>query len=191
MCIAIYKPANTDIPEAYLHKAWIHNSDGGGFAFIKDGKVEIAKGFMKFSDWQEAYEEAVFLFPDSPFLIHFRIRSMGDRSPENTHPFEMACGGALIHNGTIRGTGAQYGEGKSDTALFVEKYGKALTFENVEMERHYLEDALDYNKLVILYDDGRHHILNKAYGVEENGVWYSNETYKPWQQRQGNSYCYT
>jgi hypothetical protein len=194
MCIAIFKPAGKEMKVEHLHQSWIGNSDGAGFAFIKDGEVVISKGYMTYKEFESAYLEAEFMFPDSPFLIHFRIRSMGERDAENTHPFKLPDGGALIHNGTISGTGAQYLVGKSDTALFVEKYGKALTYDIVEKEKLYIETSIDYNKLVILYPDGRHHILNKEYGVEHNGIWYSNDTFMPWAQRGGklgDGFCYT
>lgn len=185
MCLAIFKPAGVEMKEDYLHSGWVHNSDGGGFAFIKDGKVEVSKGYTTWKDFWDAYQEAEFMFSDSPFLIHFRIRSQGDRSVENTHPFVIEGGiGALIHNGTLVGTGSVYGTGKSDTALFVEKFGRALTFENVEENLKGLENAIGPgNKFAILYPDGRHHIVNKMRGTEEDGVWYSNQSYKPWQQR--------
>jgi predicted glutamine amidotransferase len=193
MCLAIFKPAGIDVPTDHLKKGWVHNSDGGGFAFVNDGKISVVKGFMTWKEWLDAFNEAEFMFPDSPFLIHFRIRSMGDRNAENTHPYELPDGmGALIHNGTLRGTGAEYMVGPSDTALFVKKFGKALTFDNVQAEKKLLESAIDsYNKFAILYADGRHHILNEEEGVTINGVWYSNDTFLPWQERTNGSYCYT
>lgn len=184
MCIAIFKPAGIEVPVDHLKKGWVHNSDGGGFAFVNEGKINIVKGLMNWKDWLETYQEAEFMFPDSPFLIHFRIRSMGDRDEANTHPYELPDGmGALIHNGTLRGTGAEYGTGPSDTALFTKKYGKALTFDIVEKEKMVLESAIEYNKIAILYADGRHQILNESLGMEMNGVWYSNDTFLPWQER--------
>lgn len=178
MCLAIFRPAGTDVPVEHLRNGWIGNPDGAGFAFVKDGEVEIRKGFMLLKDFSEAYKVAAEENPDSPFLIHFRIRSMGSREACNTHPYRLPDGGALIHNGTITGTGASYDKGDSDTMLFIKKFGESLTFDVVSSVKPALEKALDYNKLVMLWGDGRHFILNEASGWWEAGVWYSNGTFR-------------
>lgn len=179
MCLAIYKPASVTISEDNLRNGWIGNPDGGGFAFIQDDNVEIRKGFMTLKDFMAAYKLASEEHPDSPFLIHFRIRSMGARDQSNTHPYRLPDGGALIHNGTISGTGASYDNGDSDTQLFVRKYGDSLTFDIVNECKSDLEAALDYNKVAMLWSDGRHIILNESIGQWSEGAWYSNSTYRP------------
>lgn len=179
MCIAIYQPAKKEIPISHLHSSWVHNPDGAGFAFANKGKITHVKGLMTYKEFLEAYQVARKKYSNNPFLVHFRIRSAGDRKPDNTHPFMLKNGAALIHNGTIDGTGAKYDEGKSDTALFVEKYGDWLTFENVSKHKSELDLALGYNKIVILYPDKNRVILNEKDGVWDNDIWYSNHTFKP------------
>lgn len=178
MCLAIYKPASVLIPEDHLRNGWIGNPDGAGFAFIKDGEVEIRKGFMLLKDFMTAYKEAAESNPDSPFLVHFRIRSMGSREAINTHPYRLPDGGALIHNGTITGTGATWDTGDSDTQFFIKKYGDSLTFDIVTEIMDDLEKALDYNKLVMLWGNGKHIIVNESVGQWDEGVWYSNGTFR-------------
>lgn len=179
MCLAIYKPPSVVIPEEHLRAGWIANCDGGGFAFIQDDNVEIRKGFMTLKDFMAAYKLAADSYPSSPFLIHFRIRSMGARDQHNTHPYRLPDGGAIIHNGTLTGTGAEWDKGDSDTQLFVRQYGESLTFDIVNELKDDLEAALDYNKLAMLWPDGRHIILNEQVGQWEGGAWYSNGTFKP------------
>lgn len=182
MCLAIYKSPNSTISQEHLSNGWQSNPGGAGFAFVKKGKVEVNKGFMKLQDFLAAYNEAVKKNKKSPFLVHFRIPSMGHRLADNTHPFVFKHG-ALIHNGTITGTGAIHGTGESDTCKFAKRYGDLLTFEHVNAHKKEINAALSYNKIVILYNDGRHQILNEDDGVWLNGVWFSNKFFLSPQER--------
>lgn len=173
MCLAIFKPPGKDLTEAQLKSGWMGNPGGAGFCHIKNGRVVIEKGFMKLQDFLAAYNAAAKKNKKSPFLVHFRIPSMGHNLSTNTHPFEFTHG-ALIHNGTITGTGATHGTGPSDTAKFVERYGDKLTFANVEKLNREIGRALGYNKIAILYHDGTHQIINESEGAWIGGVWFSN-----------------
>lgn len=178
MCIAVLKPPKIEIDEKTLNLCWIHNSDGAGFAYVRNKRVEISKGHMTLQAFKEAYLATFARNKNSPFLIHFRIRTDGARNEENTHPFELACGGALIHNGVISGTGAK-DQGASDTALFVQKYGKVLTFDNISAHKKAIESAVGWNKLVTLYPDKSYQIINEVAGYWHDGAWYSNKTFEP------------
>lgn len=179
MCIAIYKPEKVVIKEETLNLCWVHNSDGAGFAYVRDGSVIVEKGFMGLKDFKEAYFTAFKSNKKSPFLIHFRIRTDGDRDAANTHPFELGNGGVMIHNGCLSGSASKYGEGPSDTNYFVQKFGQVLTFANISKHKKELEAAVGYNKLAFLFPDGNAAILNESSGVWSEGSWYSNHTFKP------------
>lgn len=181
MCLAIYKPAGVDIPTENLHQGWVKNSDGGGFAYVKGKRVVVSKGHMMWKDWIEAWDKAIKANPKSPFLAHFRIRSMGDRGPEHTHPYSFKHG-VMIHNGSLRGTGAVYGTGPSDTQKFLEAVGDNFTKEATEKHKLNIGNLIGYNKLVFLYPDKSHVIINEIDGVWDQGVWYSNRSYKNWRQ---------
>lgn len=177
MCLAIVQPKGTKVPLEFLQQGWIANPNGGGYAFVHDGKVAIRKGYMKLKDLLAAYSADLQSHPDSPFLIHFRITSLGETSAKFTHPFAIE-GGAMIHNGTLSGTGAKNGEGPSDTAIFAERYAKNLTFDLIAKNRPDWDEALKYSKVATLYDDGRYQIINEQDGFWEDGVWYSNRSHK-------------
>ena len=177
MCLAIAKPASVMIPEDHLRTGWVHNSHGAGYSFVKDGKVVICKGFMKLKEFMEAYLADAQANTDSPFIVHFRIASMGDNSDANTHPFPIE-GGALIHNGTLSGTSAVYSRGPSDTNRFAQMYSKHLSFDNIEKHKDKWNKALEYSKLVMLYDDKRYQIVNESLGLWVDGVWYSNTSFR-------------
>lgn len=179
MCIAIVKLPDADVSEANLRASRIANPDGAGFAYVKDGKVVVEKGFRTLNPFLEAYKKAVEANSASTFLIHFRIRSMGDKSSDNTHPF-LYDHGCMIHNGTLSGTGATWGEGESDTKKFVDRFKDNLTLEVVEANADKLGKAIGSgNKLAFLFHNGKHVIVNKDRGVQEDGVWYSNYTFRP------------
>ena len=177
MCLAIFKPAKVSIPPGNLDRGWQKNPDGAGFAYVHKGKIHIVKGLMTLKEFRAAYDAASKKFKDSPFLIHFRVRSQGDKNAENTHPF-MYKHGAMIHNGNIDGTGAVFGTGKSDTALFMEKFGDNLDYETLKDNKEDFDKALQWNKLVFLYPDKKHIIVNEKSGNWDNDVWYSTHAYK-------------
>ena len=185
MCLAIYKPAGAVLPEESIRNGWIANSDGAGYAFVYKGKVVTRKGFMTLKEFMEAYSADSKKYKKSPFVDHFRIRSMGDKSPDNTHPYPIADG-VLIHNGTLDGTSAKFGEGPSDTAQFCAMFGDKLTHSWVEQNKAKLSEAVSYNKLVMLYKTGDVHIINENLGNWHEGVWYSTYAYRG---RAANPYC--
>jgi predicted glutamine amidotransferase len=134
---------------------------------------------MTLKEFEEAFEKDNKQYgKKSAFVIHFRIRSQGDKSAENTHPFEIA-GGVLIHNGTLDGTGSEWGVGASDTALFCKAVGDELSYEAVAEKKQDLELAIGtYNKFVMLYEEGKHHIINEKQGNWNADTWYSNFSYR-------------
>lgn len=179
MCLAIVKPASVNLPVDHIRNGWIANSDGGGYGFVREGRAQIRKGFMKLKEFVTAYEKDLEDNPSSPFILHFRIGTDGAIGPENTHPFRIDTG-ILIHNGMLSGTAARRGTGPSDTALFVDKYKSNLNYDFVVKNKTKWNSALSSNKIAMLYDDGRYAIVNEALGWWVDGVWYSNQSFKGW-----------
>lgn len=173
MCVAIFKPPGVNIREEILRAAWEVNRDGAGFAFLKKGKVKISKGYMTFDAFKAAWDIHTQRHPSSPFLLHFRIRTQGAVDQERTHPFAVAEG-AMIHNGSIQGTGVTYNSEESDTSTFAKKLGARLTFTFTSSNKKELGEALGWNKLVFLYNNGKHVIINEDKGEWREGAWFSN-----------------
>lgn len=176
MCLAIVKLPDASVPEDNLKRGWIANPDGAGFAYVKDGKVVIEKRFMSYKAFREEYLRLSSLNSKSKFLIHFRIGTSGAKDASNTHPFAID-GGALIHNGCLTGTEAVWGTGASDTNMFANMFRSALSYDSVNNNMDKLNDALIGSKICLLYDDGRHLIINEKSGYWEKGVWYSNRSF--------------
>lgn len=198
MCVAIYSPANNNVPSiAYLKTAWTSNPDGAGFAYnTNDGRVRILKGFMTWDAFWKTFKDYSnkYNFYKRGVLIHFRIATHGGVNPECTHPFplvsdegymkktESIADYAVIHNGRISLTSSEtYSKDKmSDTMIFIQKYlaklaSNARWFNNpTNMELIY--DLID-SKMAIL--NGRGEIkCTSGFTKDEDGNYYSNDTYK-------------
>lgn len=174
MCIAICKKPGVKMKDEHLEESFSSHRDGAGYAFVRDGKVEIVKGLMTIGEFKEAYRRDEGANPESVFIIHFRTSTSGGKTPENTHPFRgKEC--AVIHNGVFFGT---YGSDKSDTSTLISAAAEKLTKKAVTEGLKKIEAHVgSYNKLVFLFDDNTYAIANESTGVWDEGVWYSNHSY--------------
>lgn len=179
MCICIHKPAGVTIPDKYLAEGFLSNPDGAGFA-VCDKRLGfiVRKGFFTIKDFNRAFNP----FRKAPALVHFRIATSGGVNPEMCHPF-LLCGGkyALIHNGIL---GIKPHVGKSDTATFADSVLTPLLESGIPHDspalRFLVEQAIGrYNKILIMDSSGKVAYFNEFSGHENEGIWYSNESYLP------------
>ena len=201
MCLIIVKPSGVAMPsDKYIVNAYNNNSDGFGIAWRQQGmsRVVIQKGIMTIA--------GVFSLLDSikdplnkTIMMHFRLATEGKICPENCHPFpisnkvsqlqalEVESRYAIAHNGIILAFnskrwgatvyGGTWNKDLSDTQEFILDYlagmGKALFNPKVlELIHEYTE-----SKFAILSPDAIKLIGDFE---EENGLYYSNTSYK-WQ----------
>ena len=126
-------------------------------------------------------------------------------TPENTHPFPLVADTsylqkpeskaeyAVIHNGIISMTCAKARQERttSDTLVFVRDYLSLIAQNRAWFRRHSnieLVEKLIDSKMAILNAAGD--IIMTSGFTEDNGVFYSNSTYKIARVRHG-SYCTT
>lgn len=209
MCIAIAKNSGVKCPSLdTLRNCWDSNPDGAGFAFNDAGRVVIKKGFMTWNDFKTAWlrYSKRYDFDNRGVLIHFRISTHGGTNPQNTHPFpviadtgmmqkpECVCDYAAIHNGIITMTSSQaYKERSvSDTLVFVRDYLSLIAQNKAWFKRrsnieliNLLIDA-PVSKMAIL--NGRGEIIYTDGFTEDNGILYSNTSYKTPRVRSGKKY---
>lgn len=178
MCLLICRKPGSEIPMAHLRNAFASNPHGAGYAYIRNGRVVIRRGFKDFRSFEQSYKTAD---PKSPHLIHFRWATHGPKSKDNCHPFRLPHGIAMGHNGII--SIATVGD-ESDTRAFI---GSVLTpdltdhgAEILEMPsfQRYIENQIGYSKLAFLRPDGSFIIYNEDMGDWVDGVWYSNKSYE-------------
>lgn len=179
MCIAIYKPEGKVISLATLKECYTSNPDGAGFMYAENKKLHIEKGFFSFQSFYDAFKK----HESKQAVIHFRIKTHGKIDTANCHPFAVNNSVGFVHNGVISG----YGDADfSDTVRFneailrplVSKWGNLALFQDPIIEL--IEGRIGYSKLVFLDRHGNHKIMNEHKGQWDDGVWYSNDSYKPY-----------
>ena len=177
MCIAIMKSANKKISKSTLRRCYDANPDGAGFMYAEDKKLVVKKGYFTFKEFYKEYKP----HGDKQALIHFRIKTHGPIDKDNCHPFLVNNSLGFIHNGIISGYGNNK---KSDTIEFneailqkiVAKHGNNSLFDDPMVEL--IENVIGYSKLVFLDRHGNYKIMNENKGSWDNGIWYSNSSYK-------------
>jgi glutamine amidotransferase len=179
MCIAIYKPEGKVLSLATLKECYTSNPDGAGFMYAENKKLHIEKGFFSFQTFYDAFKK----HESKQAVIHFRIKTHGKIDTANCHPFAVNNSVGFVHNGVISG----YGDADfSDTVRFneailrplVSKWGNLALFQDPIIEL--IEGRIGYSKLVFLDRHGNHKIMNEHKGQWDDGVWYSNDSYKPY-----------
>ena len=184
MCIIVYKPANTDMPDvSVFERCFEANSDGAGFMFRHDGRIEIRKGFLTFESLIAALEDEPLVsdWKSTEVGIHFRFATHGAKDVANCHPFPVSTNtgtlrashvrarAALMHNGII----PEFSSTKSvasDTRLFV----KVLAdMRNIDENAQFLLTGRGKFLLMTV-----HKTILVGHFEEEAGVKYSNDGYR-------------
>lgn len=173
MCVIIVKPKGETIDTLTLMDAFWYNDDGGGLAWAEDGKLHMKKGFMDFESFNEFWSTRD--WTDIPTLIHFRIKTHGEKNKKNTHPFWIHNKDLVFaHNGILP---IHSTKNKSDTIMFNNLVLRTLpeNFLNYQGIRIMLEDFCYQNsKLAFLDSNGEFTIIGEGKGEWKNGCWFSN-----------------
>ena len=179
MCVIAYQPEGLWLSDEEFANRWRRNSDGGGMAYLgEDGKLTTYKGFFDQDQMLEAYTEKRTKYDDSPFVLHFRIATVGDIGPENCHPFWINDDMVMFHNGTIRGIGDK---AKSDSMVFATEVLASLPegWDTNPVQTWLIEQALDWSRVVILHRSGDVTIYNENRGKwSDDGLWFSNSSFE-------------
>lgn len=172
MCVAILKTKGSKISSDTLHEAWATNRDGGGFAFAKDGKLQVFKSLDKDTFIDTLVEQMANY--DSNYLIHFRIATSGFDMLKNCHPFAISKDVVFCHNGIMNNVRSN--DIVSDTRFFNKDILQQMNFDFENQAQHKLiEDYIgNGNKLIFLNSDGLYKIANEKIGSWQDGVWFSN-----------------
>lgn len=191
MCIAILKTKDGNITDEALRTSFEHNKDGAGIAYTVNEKLIIEKGIFNIDEFITKVRNAEKI-ADNNILIHCRIGTSGLKDANNTHPFLIHEDSCLIHNG-ILDIDVPKGSTKNDTQLFIEQYLKC--FSTSDLLNHIgliklIEKVIDSNKFVIMDNKGNYRIFNEKEGHWNNGVWYSNESYKTFKFVNTTNYMY-
>jgi len=181
MCIAIYKSADKEISKETLQECWDHNPDGAGYMYNVNGHLKVKKGYFKFEDFWKSYTNSC---QGKKAVLHFRIKTHGEINKENCHPFNINDNLAFVHNGIIGAVETKSDKTKSDTWHFndhilkplINKYSDILEADSFQLM---IGDFVGSSKLVFLDNQDNVKIFNEDKGTWDDGVWYSNTSYKP------------
>lgn len=193
MCIIVVKPAGVKLPAMNtLENCWYNNNDGAGFMYATGGTVHIEKGFMSLKDFKAALKrlKKSIDVTNTPMVLHFRITTHGGTSPGNTHPFPVSEKLPLLtmtksktplgvaHNGIIDITPSK--KDISDTMEYIINQLAPLYQLKKDFYRRPAGKKLIYNfiksKMVFLDGNGRIETIGDF--ITEDGVLYSNSSYK-------------
>jgi hypothetical protein len=190
MCIIVMIPVKAArVGEDIINKCWSSNPDGAGLMYPdKVRKILVVdKGHMTLSEFQAAYAKVPV---GVPVCLHFRIKTHGLKDPANTHPHVVHPDEvAIVHNGVLP-IGAPTDSPESDTARFARLILAVLPkrwFKNPALV-HLIEEYMGKgNKIVAMDAGGDFKIINEEAGTWEQGVWFSNSTFRSYRSY-GTSY---
>lgn len=190
MCIIASIPAGSEIDENTLNQMWTSNPDGGGIAYIEDGKVKTYKS-MKLKKFRSNFFRILDEHGDSDILVHTRIATHGSICIPNVHPFPVMQDGeeldnlVFAHNGILPSPFIPPAKMDiSDTRYINEVLFNGTDFDTVLDDSRWREmigDIIGHNKFVFLSANPAHkqesYIINSHLGEYDGKVWYSNNSY--------------
>ncbi len=180
MCVAIHKPADKTLTKDRLRICDINNPDGAGYAAVVEGRLIVEKGFSDFEEFWRAFDQ---IQHGNQCLVHFRVASAGSKDMANCHPWLVSDTLAIVHNGTLEDFKVKDSE-ESDTSNFNEQVLKELftllgpKFYLSPVIHYLLRKTIGDSKMAFLDADGDCSIINQERGVADDGVWYSNESFR-------------
>ena len=129
MCLLLSrKGGSPELNEAWLKDFFTKNDDGFGFMYALDGKLHVDKSLGKVGEFIDKWRQMEAAGYD--FVCHLRMRTHGDISLENCHPYQVLDGSHgiemwMAHNGVLsNGNAADIT--KSDTWHFIKDYLRPL-----------------------------------------------------------------
>lgn len=190
MCLLTYFSPGVLPDTSALCQGSIINNDGHGFAIVHDGQIVVDRGFNA-EEMIDRFAEVRAQYPAGPAMFHSRFGTHGSRTLANIHPFTVDNDRRTVvaHNGVLPGSVQPRGKDtRSDTAILAASMGGRFGALRLPRVRAAVEKWMGhYNKLVILTVNPRYRgsafILNEAAGTWVDGIWYSNDGYKPAHKR--------
>lgn len=187
MCLLVVASPNSTPRKKDLECASCNNPHGFGFAVITPNGIVTGRGMSAkkvIKNFLEVRKE----YPNSWAMFHARYATHGVKNEENCHPFKVPSNPDtyLAHNG-ILDIDIKAGDKRSDTRVFAEDTLPAMGGVTALDDDHVWTMVSKWatgSKLVIFTLDPRAqeqcYIVNETAGHWDNeGMWWSNSTYKP------------
>lgn len=197
MCVIAVKNSGVGFPKDDLIKdMWDSNPHGAGFMYVKNNKVVIEKGFMKYEDLMRAIADLKKRIDivNTPVVMHFRITTHGGTSPQNTHPFpissdekylralDLTCSVGMVHNGIINSVVVDKDAKMSDTMVYIQEVLTPLSMLNKQFYKNnygktLMENQIGWSKLAFLDKTGAIELVGdfkKGTKHNSNDILFSN-----------------
>lgn len=181
MCIIAVTPAGMKLTDETIGHCWTNNPHGGGFAYVDNSDTVRVFATLDKQEFLDAFHNAAGKYArTSPMLSHFRIKTHGEKSLDNCHPFKVNSNLVFAHNGIIDIPIPDDMRKMSDTSVFNDLVLKKLPKDFVLQWalRDLIRKYIGYSKLVFLDKTRRVTFINKNLGVTDGECWFSNETFK-------------
>lgn len=193
MCLLILARGGATPSKKSLRRAGVANPDGFGFAIIGDNKIHTFKS-MDLEDTIDNFYDMRERYPKGHAIFHLRITTHGVTNVDNCHPFRVNEDVVMGHNGMLP---IKEENGKSDTHLFATEWLPQFDLNDLLETKDGIADLSKFatgSKLAFL-NVGKQlsqpfYIINEHLGHWQDGVWYSNSSYKEYSYKPG-SYIYT
>ncbi len=176
MCIAILNTKKAGrLPKSHIKNSWDNNDMGAGILWNENNKLNVFKTY-EYDEYIDKYNEIRDNVNVGNIVLHFRIATSGYKGEHNLHPFLVSDKLGFVHNGVISGLGNKQ---FSDTYEFNDMLKKFNhNFLGCDMSKYFISQYIGYSKLVFLDADDRYTIINEELGKWADGNWYSNDSYK-------------
>lgn len=185
MCIIAVKPASKEMfKDSVIKQMFLRNRDGAGVMWTENETVHFKKGFMTVRDVLDFIHSRN--WDGVPVVLHFRIGTAGPNNKLNCHPYpiwqenrlEGECDLCMAHNGILSQYNPKVGSKINDTQEFVNKCLSNLPEGFLESKgiRHLIRKVIGTSRLCFLSKTGK--ITRFGRWVEDNGYFFSNESYK-------------
>lgn len=176
MCIAILNTKKAGrLPKSHIKNSWENNDMGAGLLWNEGNKLNVFKTY-EYDEYIEKYNQLRDNANIGNIVLHFRIATSGYKGEHNLHPFLVNDKLGFVHNGVIKGLGNKQ---FSDTYEFNDMLKKYKhNFLACEMSKFFISEYIGYSKLIFLDADDRYTIINEECGKWVDGNWYSNDSYK-------------
>lgn len=176
MCIAILNTKKSGrLPKSHIKNSWDNNDMGAGLLWNEGNKLNVFKTY-EYDEYIDKYNQLRDNANIGNIVLHFRIATSGYKGEHNLHPFLVNDKLGFVHNGVISGLGNKQ---FSDTYEFNDMLKKFKhNFLGCEMSKYFIAEYIGYSKLIFLDADDRYTIINEESGKWTDGNWYSNDSYK-------------
>lgn len=176
MCLIVSRKKNGAVDWAAVELAQTVNKDGYGIVYpAQDGGV----GTWKTMQWEDMLKFARMLEERNlEFTLHLRKTTRGQTSKDHCHPFRVKGHELhLFHNGTFRDI-PRVSMTESDSRAFARALSTLKRgFHEDEKKMRALEKSIGENRVVLVDNEAKAHILNEELGETSQGVWYSKGYY--------------